>query len=301
MSSQADRGKLASAQSLELGRPHQVWFKRALQTARQNPLGTFGLVLTATLIIIGMFAPVLAPYPADQFAGVPSQGPSRDFPFGTDKFGRDMFSHVIYGARISLQVGFIAVISGTLIGLLIGAWSGYKGGIVDVVVQRAVDTAIAFPQLLFLLVLVRVLGPSMQNVIVAIAILIIPSVSRIVRSAALAERHNLYVLAAQSIGASDTRILLRHIVPNVAPIAIVVATTLLGSAILAEASLSFLGLGIPQPNPSWGADISIARSAYPINISAALFPGIAISFTVLGFNLAGDALRDIFDPRLRGR
>lgn len=281
--------------------PKPPRLKRALRVARQNPLGTFGLTLTSALILVGVLAPVLAPYPADQFVGLPGQGPSRDFPFGTDKFGRDMFSHVIYGARISLQVGFMAVGIGTAIGLVIGAWSGFKGGVVDVIVQRAVDTAIAFPQLLFLLVLVRVLGPSMRNVIIAIAILMIPSIARIVRAAALAERENLYILAARSLGASDTRILMRHIIPNVAPIAIVVSTTLLGSAILAEASLSFLGLGIPQPNPSWGADISIARTSYPINVSAALFPGIAISLTVLGFNLAGDAFRDIFDPRLRGR
>ncbi len=290
---------LTFAPPFEARRPSRL--QRALRVARQNPLGTFGLLLTAALVVVGVFSPVLAPYPADQFVGIPGQGPSRDFPFGTDKFGRDMFSHVIYGARISLQVGFMAVGIGTVAGLLIGAWSGFKGGVVDVVVQRAVDTAIAFPQLLFLLVLVRVLGPSMRNVIIAIAILIIPSVARIVRSAALAERNNLYILAARSVGAGDTRILVRHIIPNVAPIAIVVSTTLLGSAILAEASLSFLGLGIPQPNPSWGADISIARTSYPINISAALFPGIAISLTVLGFNLAGDAFRDIFDPRLRGR
>jgi len=289
----------AFAPPFEARRPSRV--RRVLRVARQNPLGTFGLLLTATLVVVGVFSPVLAPYPADQFVGIPGQGPSRDFPLGTDKFGRDMFSHVIYGARISLQVGFMAVGIGTVAGLLIGAWSGFRGGVVDVVVQRAVDTAIAFPQLLFLLVLVRVLGPSMQNVILAIAILIIPSVARIVRSAALTERNNLYILAARSVGARDTRILIRHIIPNVAPIAIVISTTLLGSAILAEASLSFLGLGIPQPNPSWGADISLARGSYPINVSAALFPGIAISLAVLGFNLAGDALRDIFDPRLRGR
>jgi len=275
--------------------------KRAWHVVRVNPLGAFGALLILILIIVGLFAPVLAPHKVDDFVGIPNQGPSASSPFGTDKFGQDILSRVIYGARISLQVGFISVACGTILGLIIGAWSGYKGGAVDSVVQRIVDTAIAFPQLLFLLVIVRVLEPSMRNVILAIAILIIPSVARIVRSAALVERSNLYVEAARSTGASDLRILLRHIVPNVAPIAIVVATTLLGTAILAEASLSFLGLGIPPPNPSWGNDISVARTSFPINVSAALFPGIAISLTVLGFNLLGDAARDIFDPRLRGR
>lgn len=275
--------------------------KQALHTIRVNPLGAFGALLILVLIVVGLFAPYIAPYKIDDFAGVPNQGPTSDNWFGTDKFGQDILSRVIYGARISLQVGFISVACGTVLGLIIGAWSGFKGGMADSVIQRIVDTAIAFPQLLFLLVIVRVLEPSMRNVILAIAILIIPSVARIVRSAALVERSNLYIEAARATGASDLRILLRHIVPNVAPIAIVVATTLLGTAILAEASLSFLGLGIPPPNPSWGNDISVARGSFPINVSAALFPGLAISLTVLGFNLVGDAVRDIFDPRLRGR
>lgn len=289
----------ALPQELSFRRPTRL--KRSLHVLRQNPLGAFGLLIILALVVVGLFAPLLAPHGVNEFAGKPGQGPSTDFPFGTDKFGQDMLSHVIHGARISLQVGFIAVAIGTILGLFIGAWSGFKGGIVDVITQRAVDTAIAFPQILFLLVIVRVLGPSLRNVIIAIAILIIPSVARIVRSATLVERNNLYVEAARSLGASDVRVLMRHIIPNVTPIAIVISTTLLGGAILAEASLSFLGLGIPPPNPSWGADISVARGTFPINVSAALFPGLAISLTVLGFNLLGDALRDIFDPRLRGR
>jgi ABC-type dipeptide/oligopeptide/nickel transport system permease subunit len=285
----------------ELVRRRPSRLKRSLKVLRQNPLGAFGLFLILVLVVVGLFAPILAPREINAFAGKPGQGPTMDFPFGTDKFGQDVFSRVIQGARISLQVGFIAVALGTIVGLLIGAWSGFKGGIVDVISQRMVDTAIAFPQILFLLVIVRVLGPSMRNVIIAIAVLIIPSVARIVRSAALVERNNLYIEAARSSGATDVRILMRHIIPNVAPIAIVIATTLLGGAILAEASLSFLGLGIPPPNPSWGNDINVARTTFPINVSAALFPGLAISLTVLGFNLLGDAMRDIFDPRLRGR
>ncbi len=275
--------------------------KRAFRTLRANPLGAFGALLILMLVLVGLFGPVVAPHGVNEFAGKPSQGPSMDFPFGTDKFGQDIFSRVINGARISLQVGFVAVACGTIVGVVIGTWSGFKGGWVDSITQRVVDTAIAFPQLLFLLVIVRLLGPSMRNVIIVIAVLIVPSVSRIVRGAALSEKANLYIEAARATGASDTRILFRHIVPNVMPVAIVVATTLLGGAILAEASLSFLGLGIPPPNPSWGADISVARNSFPINVSAALFPGLAISLTVLGFNLMGDAFRDVFDPRLRGR
>jgi peptide/nickel transport system permease protein len=171
---------------------------------------------------------------------------------------------------------------------------------VDTVVQRIVDTMIAFPQLILLLIIVRLLGPSVRNVILVIAIGIMPGIARVIRGATLSEKTNQYVEAARAIGAGDLRIIVRHIVPNVAPLAIVAATTLLGTAILAEASLSFLGLGVPPPNPSWGADISAARTSFPINIPAALFPGLAISLTVLGFNLLGDTLRDVLDPRLRG-
>ncbi|MCC6388817.1 MAG: ABC transporter permease [Dehalococcoidia bacterium] len=275
--------------------------KRFVRTMRANPLGAFGLLLIAVLVLVGLFAPVLRHHEINQFAGIPGRGPTTQFWFGTDKFGQDIYSRVVSGARISLQVGFLAVALGTAMGMLIGAWAGYKGGWVDVVSQRIIDTMIAFPQILFLLVIVRVLGPSMRNVIIAIAVLIVPSVARIVRSAALVERNNLYIEAARSIGSTDGRILLRHIIPNILPVGVVVATTLLGSAILAEASLSFLGLGIPPPNPSWGNDINVARTTFPINLWAALFPGLAISLTVLGFNLLGDAARDIFDPRLRGR
>ena len=298
----AEQAALTSARRAELLLPRRpTRLKRATRVLRQNPLGAFGLFLIGVLVVVGVSSPLLAPHGVNEFVSKPSQGPSLDFPFGTDKFGQDILSRVIYGTRISLQVSFLAVAIGTVIGLIVGAWSGFKGGVVDVVTQRVVDTAIAFPQILFLLVIVRVLGPSMRNVIIAIAILIIPSVARIVRSAALVERNNLYIEAARALGATDTRILVRHIIPNVAPIAIVIATTLLGGAILAEAALGFLGLGIPPPNPSWGADISTARGTFPINVSAALFPGLAISLTVLGFNLLGDAMRDIFDPRLRGR
>jgi ABC-type dipeptide/oligopeptide/nickel transport system permease subunit len=277
------------------------WQRRYLRMARQNPLGVLGLVLTVLLIVVGVFAPVLAPHAANDFVDKPGLGPSWSTPFGTDKFGEDIFSRVILGARISLEVGFISVAFGTIVGTIIGAWSGFKGGIVDSIVQRIVDTMIAFPALVFLLVIVRLLNPSIENVIIAVGILIIPSVARIIRGGALSERNNLYIEAARSIGASDSRILFKHIVPNIFPLAIVIATTLLGTAILAEASLSFLGLGIPPPSPSWGIDISTARNSFPYNVSAALFPGLAISLTVLGFNLLGDALRDILDPRLRGR
>ncbi len=272
----------------------------AWRTVRRTPLGALGLLLILVLVFIGVFAPLIAPYEVNEFAGLPNEAPNGTFWFGTDKFGQDLFSRVVFGARISLQVSFLSVIGGTAVGLLVGSFSGYKGGWFDTVIQRAVDTLIAFPALILLLMIVRLMEPSLRNVIITIAIVIIPGVARVVRGAALAERNNQYIEAATALGATDGRILLRHIIPNMLPLAIVISTTLLGTAILAEASLSFLGLGIPPPNPSWGADINAARNSFPINIAQAFFPGLAITLTVLGFNLLGDGLRDVLDPRLRG-
>jgi ABC-type dipeptide/oligopeptide/nickel transport system permease subunit len=166
--------------------------------------------------------------------------------------------------------------------------------------MRIVDTVMAFPALILLLIIISVLGPSITNVVIVIGIGIIPGVSRVIRGAVLAEKQNQYVEAAQAMGASSVRVVFRHLMPNVMPLAIVIATTLLGGAILAEASLSFLGLGIPPPNPSWGADVSLARNTFPVHVWWAFFPGLAIALTVLGFNFLGDTLRDILDPRLRG-
>ena len=263
-------------------------------------MGAVGLGFIVLLVAAGLFSPLIAPHGVNEFAGVPNLAPSAAFPFGTDKFGQDIFSRVIYGARISLQVSVLSVVGGTSLGLLVGSFSGYKGGRVDTIIQRIMDTMIAFPALILLLIIVRLLEPSLRNVIIVIGIVIIPGNARVIRSAALSERNNQYVEAAQALGASDLRILFRHIIPNMMPIAIVLSTTLLGTAILAEASLSFLGLGVPPPNPSWGSDISAARTSFPLNVWLAFFPGLAITLTVLGFNLLGDGLRDILDPRLRG-
>lgn len=279
-------------------RPNRVL--AVFRVLRANPLGAIGAAIILVMVIIAVFAPIFARYEINAYTGMPNQGPSAHNWFGTDRFGQDIYSRVIEGTRISFQVGVLSVTLGVLAGLIIGSASGYFGGWIDTVVQRFVDAAIAFPQLILLLIVVRTLGPSMRNVIIVIAIAIIPSTTRIIRGAALSEKNQLYVEAARSSGATDLRIVFRHVIPNVVPVAIVVATTLLGAAILAESSLSFLGLGIPPPNPSWGVDISTSRASFPLNIWAALFPGIAISLTVLGFNFLGDTLRDVLDPRLRG-
>jgi peptide/nickel transport system permease protein len=273
---------------------------RMLLLVLRNPLGLAGLLLILTLVVVGSLAPFIAPHGQNEMSFVPFQGPSWGHPFGTDKLGRDILSRVIFGARISLAVGFLSVIGGTAAGTAIGLVSGYLGGWPDNAIQRAADTVMAFPGLILLLIIISVLGPSINNVVIVIGIGIIPGVSRVIRGAVLAEKQNQYVEAAQAMGASSFRVLFRHLMPNVMPLAIVIATTLLGGAILAEASLSFLGLGVPPPNPSWGADVSLARNTFPIHVWWAFFPGLAIALTVLGFNFLGDALRDILDPRLRG-
>ncbi len=275
-------------------------WRRVGYILRDNPLGVFGLVVILVLAVFAVFAPLIAPYSPDAFAGDGRLGPSPSHLFGTDKLGRDMFSRVVYGARISLMIGFSAVIFGTVVGTLCGIFSGYVGGWVDALAMRSVDTLIAFPALLLLLIMRQVLGPSLRTLIIAIALAIIPGVARVVRGAVLSERNNQYVEAARALGASVPRILLVHIAPNVIALAIIIMTTLLGSAILAEASLSFLGLGVPG-TVTWGKDVSDARNTFPVHFWWALFPGAAITLTVLGFNLLGDSLRDIFDPRLRGR
>src|SRR3990170_192722 len=281
----------------ERAAPRRGRWQRLLTTIRQNPLGFLGLMIILILAIVGMFAPVIAPYGEGDLVGASRENPSLRHLFGTDNLGRDMFSRVVFGARISLAAGVLSVLGGTAVGTIIGIVSGYAGGAIDDVIQRTVDTALAFPALLFLLIVVQVLGPSIQNVVIVISIAIVPGVARVMRSAVLSERNNQYVEAARALGASTPRILFLHILPNVTALAIIVATTLLGTAILAEAALSFLGLGIPAPNPSWGTDVSAARNHFPVHVWWALFPGAAISLTVLAFNLLGDSIRDVLDPR----
>ncbi len=286
----------------EVARARRHWARGLWNVIRQNPLGFIGFMIVFILVLVALLAPFVAPYAIDDFrAGYPREGPSLAHPFGTDYLGRDMLSRVMHGTRISLTVAFLAVIGGTAVATVLGIVSGYSGGALDNIIQRIVDTVIAFPQLLLLLLLAQVMGPSMRTVILAVAIGIIAPITRVVRGVALSERNNQYVEAARALGASTPRILFHHIAPNIVALAIIGATLLLGVAILAEASLSFLGLGIPEPNPSWGTDVSLARTQFPIHLWWAFFPGLAITLTVLGFNLLGDALRDILDPRLRGR
>jgi peptide/nickel transport system permease protein len=269
---------------------------------REKPLGAFGGLLVLVLMLTAVFAHWIAPYPYDETnVRQRLKPPGAQFYLGTDNLGRDVFSRIVYGARISVTVGFGAVTLSILLATTLGVTSGYFGGKVDVLVQRLVDAAMAFPTLVILLSLMAVLGPGLLNVILVLGIVPSFNRSRVIRSATLAAKENQYVEAAQAVGASHLRVILRYILPNVMAPIIIVATNALGAVILVEATLSFLGFGVPPPYPSWGEMLSGSGRSYMYKAPwMAIWPGVAISLAVFGFNMLGDALRDLLDPRLRG-
>jgi peptide/nickel transport system permease protein len=269
---------------------------------KEKPLGAFGGVIVLGLLLCALLAPLIATYPYDQ-TNVRNRlkPPSSQFYFGTDNLGRDIFSRIIYGARVSVTVGFGAVSIGICLAIFVGVGSGYFGGKADVLVQRLVDSWMAIPTLLLLLNVMAVLGPGLLNVILALGVVSAARSSRTIRSAALVIKENQFVEAARAVGASHLRIILRYILPNIMAPIIIIATISLGVAILAESTLSFLGLGVPPPYPSWGEMLSGSGRSYMHKAPwMATWPGVAISLAVFGFNMLGDALRDLLDPRLRG-
>lgn len=270
--------------------------------ASRNVLGTVGLLIMILFVLSAAFADVVCKFdPLTVDAAHALAPPSLVHWMGTDSFGRDVWSRIIYGSRISLAVGLGSTALGGSIGVLIGLISGYLSGWVDLIFQRITDILQALPLLVLALVMSAALGPSLQNVILAIAIPLIPSVARVIRANTMTLREQPFVEAANAIGMSETRIVFRHILPNTLAPLIVLATAQLGSAILTESSLSFLGLGIPEPYPSWGRMLSESAAEYVRTAPwLVIFPGIAISLAVFGTNLFGDALRDILDPRQRG-
>src|SRR6266568_857872 len=275
---------------------------RALWTViKRKPLGMASAAIILLLVLTAIFADVLAPY--DPLAAQPEirlSAPSRAHPFGTDDIGRDVLSRVIHGSRISLWVGLLAVGIGTVVGMIIGLACGFWEGQLDMVLQRVMDAIQAIPGLMLALAIVSVLKPNTTNAMLAIAFVIIPGNSRIVRGAVLSAKQNRYVEAAQAIGCRHPRIILTHILPNVTAPILVIASIWLGNAILIEASLSFLGVGTQPPTPSWGLMLSSTGRAFMEQAPwLAIFPGLAISLAVLAFNLFGDTLRDAWDPKLR--
>jgi peptide/nickel transport system permease protein len=274
-----------------------------LDMARRKPLGAAGAIIVIVMILMAIFADFVAPYDPvkNSFADM-TQAPGWAHLLGTDQFGRDMFSRIIYGARTALFVGFASAFVGGGIGLVLGVGSAYFGGRIDLIFQRVMDIFMAFPLIIMALAVVSIFGTGAQNVIIAITIPFIPRCARVVRSSALAIREMPYVDAARANGFSHARIILRHMVPNVMAPFLIMITAFVGQAILLEASLSYLGLGVQEPTPAWGLMLQGGAEEYALSAPwMAIFPGLAITLAVFGFNLFGDAVRDVLDPKLRSR
>ncbi|MEM7250803.1 MAG: ABC transporter permease [Pseudomonadota bacterium] len=275
--------------------------KKIWRIFRTQPLGMAGLFVVLVMIFAGVFAPEIAPYdPEENDFGAMFSPPAADHWLGTDEFGRDIFSRIVWGARTAMFVGFTCAFFASIGGLLLGVTSAYFGGRVDIFLQRIVDVLIAFPGIILALAIVAVLGTELYFVILAITIPLLPNCARVVRSTALSIREIPYVDAARACGYSHRRIVLRHMAPNVMAPFLIMLTTFLGQAILAEASLTFLGLGVQEPTPAWGLMLRSGAEEFAESAPwVPIFPGIAISLAVFGFNLFGDALRDLLDPKLR--
>jgi peptide/nickel transport system permease protein len=269
---------------------------------KRKPLGALGGLIVLVLLVMALFAPWIAPYKYDEtIAGARMKAPGAQFWMGTDNLGRDVFSRVVYGASVSVTVGFGAVLLANLLAGLVGITSGYFGGAYDICVQRVVDAWQSFPFLVVILSMMAVLGPGMLNLVLALGVLGAAAGSRVIRGSTISVMQNTYVEAARALGAGHLRIMLRYLLPNVAATIIILATIGLGAAILAESALSFLGFGVPPPYPSWGAMLSGSGRSFMYRAPwMAIWPGAAISLAVFGFNMLGDALRDVLDPRLRG-
>jgi peptide/nickel transport system permease protein len=285
---------------IEIGRS---FWQASLHFCRREPLGAVGMLIVLIMAVTGFSAELIAPYSptSNDFAAM-TEAPSWVHWMGTDQFGRDLLSRIIYGARTALIVGLSSAIVGGFAGLVLGVASAYFGGKLDLVFQRIFDVVMAFPLIIMALAVVAVFGTGVHNVIVAITIPLIPRCARVVRSSALAIREIPYVDAARACGYSHSRIILRHMVPNVMAPFLIMLTAFVGQAILAEASLSYLGLGVQEPTPAWGLMLQGGAEEYASTAPwIAIFPGLAIAMTVFGVSLFGDALRDVLDPKMRER
>ena len=281
-----------------------VW-SRVWESLRRDKMAIFGGFVVLAFVLIAIFAPFLAPHdPTQQFAdGISLQGaplpPGGKFPLGTDDLGRDLLSRLIYGARVSLTIGIVANGLATLIGVTIGATAAYAGGLVDNVLMRFTDIMIAFPVVLFAIALIAITGPSLVNVIVVIAILYWTTTARVIHGMVLSIKEREFIEAARALGATGPRILVRYILPHLVSVIIVYTTLGVATTVLVEATLSFVGISVPLPTPTWGNMINEAQQYYRSDPWMMIFPGLAIMATVLGFNLLGDWLRDTLDPMQR--
>ena len=291
-----------TADDSELGAvPRRFTIKKLKDFCRDQPLGAAGGAIVILMILSAFFAEFLTVYDPEQidFEAM-LVSPNWAHPLGTDNYGRDILTRVVYGARTALFVGFVAAFVGSFIGLVLGVGSAYFGGKIDLIFQRVMDVFLAFPLIILALAVVAVLGTGTENVIIAITVPFIPQCARVVRSNALALREIPFVDAARACGFSDARIIMRHMVPNVMAPFLIMITAFVGQAILLEASLSYLGLGVQEPVPAWGLMLQGGAEEYAESAPwVAIFPGLAITLAVFAFNLFGDALRDVLDPRLR--
>lgn len=273
---------------------------KTLRRLLRNFAFTAGLLLTVALIVVALAAPIISPRdPYEQDTSRRLEPPSKDHLLGLDDLGRDVWARIVFGARVSLRVGFSVVILASLVGVTLGAVSGYFGGTVDVIVMRLCDILLAFPGILLAIAMVAVLGPSLNNVIIALATIGWVGYARLVRGQVLKVREMEYVTAAKALGARSPRVIIRHVLPNVINPVIVMATLGLAGAILSEAALSFLGLGVQPPTPSWGAMLTAGRRYLGLANHLAIFPGAAIMLAVMGLNFLGDGLIDALDPKYR--
>jgi peptide/nickel transport system permease protein len=287
--------------AIDQGPPRPSRLATLWQFCAQNPLGAAGGLVVIVMIAMATLAEVVTVYdPTRNNFGVMLEPPSRDYWLGTDQYGRDLYSRIVYGARTALMVGFVSAFVGGTVGLILGVSSAHFGGRFDMILQGVMDVLMAFPLIILALAMVSIFGTGTLNVIMAITIPFIPRCARVVRSSALAVREMPYIDAARAAGFSHTRIVLRHMVPNVFAPYLVVMTAAVGQAILLESSLSFLGLGVQEPVAAWGLMLRGGAQEYAESAPwVAVFPGIAISLAVFGFNLFGDALRDWLDPKLK--
>lgn len=292
-----EKGKKQKKHSLKQN--SNPWLE-AWRRLLKSRIGTAGLAIIIILLLVALFAPFLAPYePNAQNIISRYEAPSSEHLLGTDEMGRDILSRIIYGSRISLQVGLVSVMLALVLGVSFGLVAGFYGGKIDMVIMRFMDIMLAFPSILLAIGIVAILGPQLKNAMIAIGIINVPRFARIVRSSVLSIKETEYISAARALGAGDVRIIFKHLLPNAMAPLIVQTTLSIATAILEAAALSFLGLGAQPPSPEWGAMLSDARSSLQKAPWVATFPGLAIVFGVLGFNLLGDGLRDALDPKMK--
>ncbi len=284
----------------EVAIPSRSPIKMLISRFKKNKRALIGFWMVVIFLIIAIFAPLIAPYdPLEQNMQIKLESPILAHPFGTDEFGRDILSRIIYGAQISLMIGVISVLFAVIFGVALGTVAGYFGGLLDSIIMRIMDVLLAFPSFLLAMAIVSVLGPGMINVMIAIGVFSIPTFSRIARSEVLSIKNKEYIEAAQAIGANDRLIIFKHLIPNsISPI-IVLSTLRIATSIITAAGLSFLGMGAQPPTPEWGAMLSEGREYLRAAPHVSTIPGLAIMFMVLGFNMLGDGLRDALDPKMK--